>query len=256
MTILNAQKIVKRSAEVQAADSLRLLITDGTIPLGARITETQLSEEMGLSRATIRAALHQLSTEGLTTLVPYTGWTVISLSTRDVWELYTLRLSLERLAAQLVATTLDKSKVDELTESDNRLMRACKSGRQDEIAEADFALHKSIISLAGHGRLKWQYEHIENQIRLVIKSSDSLIEDPETIYEQHHPLVDAILRGDAQEAGALAEVHNECEGKKLLHHLQCLEEVDRDGQKNIQSVRETRLRNLKPRKNARVQLNN
>jgi DNA-binding GntR family transcriptional regulator len=250
MTILNAQKIVKRSAEAQAADALRLLITGGGIALGARITETQLADEMGLSRATIRAALHQLSMEGLTTLVPYTGWTVVSLSSRDAWELYTLRLSLERLAAQLVATTLDRSKADALSEADSCLKKACKSGHQGEIAEADFALHKTIIALARHGRLKWQYEHIESQIRLFINSSDSLVEDPTAIYEQHRPIVAAILGGDSQTAGALAEAHNESEGEKLVRHLQRLEESAGREAQDIQSVRKIRLRNLKPRKQA------
>src|ERR1700761_2914773 len=169
----NVQRIVKRSVETQAADSLRAAVIAGPLPLGSRITETQLATEMGLSRASIRTALHQLSTEGLTTLVPYTGWTIVSFSPRDIWELYTLRSSIERLAAGLVAATLDEKKARKLKQVDQNLRSGCASGNRNEIAEADFALHETIVGLAGHGRLARQFENIGCQIRLYINSSNA-----------------------------------------------------------------------------------
>ncbi|WP_368738158.1 GntR family transcriptional regulator [Pseudomonas sp. SbOxS1] len=245
MTLLKVPKVVKRPAEVQAADVLRESIMSGKILPGARVTEVLLSEDMGLSRATVRAALHQLEKEGLTTLIPYTGWTVISLTTKDVWELYTLRSSVERLAAQLVATNIDASKRTRLNRHFQTLVDACQSEKPEKIAEADFALHKGIITLADHGRLLSQYEFIERQIRLYIRSSDSLIEDGETIVEQHRPFVEAILAGDAEAAGSLSEAHNLSEGKKLIDHLQKLMPDD-----SPNSSPDGRLKHLKPRAKA------
>jgi DNA-binding GntR family transcriptional regulator len=95
--------VVKVSAEARAADALRESIVAGKIEPGARITEVNLANRMSISRATVRVALHQLTKEGLVTQVPYTGWKVISLSAHDVWELYTLRSAIERLAGRLVA---------------------------------------------------------------------------------------------------------------------------------------------------------
>lgn len=240
---LNMERIVKRSVETQAADSLRSAVITGAIPLGSRITETQLSLEMGLSRASIRAALHQLSTEGLTTLVPYTGWAVVSFSSEDIWELYTLRSSLERLAARLLAATLDEETANKLRQADQHLMSACNSGNRNEIADADFALHKAIVALAGHGRLEGQYENIECQIRLYINSSNALIDETAAIYEQHHPIIEAILRRDIQQAGRLAEEHNVCEGQKLRSHLLNLKQDTSQPKPNAK-----RLKNLIPRK--------
>jgi DNA-binding GntR family transcriptional regulator len=247
---LNVQRIVKRSVEMQAADSLRAAVITGTIPLGSRITETQLSVEMGLSRASIRAALHQLSMEGLTTLVPYTGWAVVSFSSSDIWELYTLRSSLERLAARLLAATLDEKKAGKLKQVDEHLKSVCNSGNRNEIADADFALHKAIVALACHGRLEGQYEKIECQIRLYINSSNSLIDETATIYEQHHPIIEAILGKDVERAGLLAEGHNVCEGQKLCSHLFNLEQGTKQG-----SVSPKRLKNLSPRKSSRATSN-
>jgi len=212
--------IVKMPVEAQATDTLRDSIVNGVIPAGARITEIQISEQLSLSRATVRTALHQLAKEGLLNLVPYTGWTVVSLSSRDVWELYTLRSAVERLAAQLVAASINSTKSARLNWAFDGLVKECKRATPERIAEADFALHKTIIQLAEHARLASQYALIEQQIRMYIRSSDALIADISTIVDQHRPIVDAILSGDTEASGHLSEQHNLTEGKKLSSHLE------------------------------------
>ena len=220
---LTIPPVVKMPVEAQATDALRDSIINGTIAAGARITEIQISQQLKLSRATIRTALHQLAKEGLLNLVPYTGWTVLSLSSRDVWELYTLRSSVERLAAQLVAGSINSAKASRLKWAFDGLAKECDRGSPGRIAEADFALHKTIIQLADHTRLASQYALIEQQIRMYIRSSDALISEISTIIDQHKPIVDSILAGDVTASGHLSEQHNLTEGKKLSDHLKHIE---------------------------------
>jgi DNA-binding GntR family transcriptional regulator len=208
-------KIEKMPADARALGALRSRIVDGSIPAGARLTEVQISDEMGLSRATVRTALHQLAKEGLVTLVPYTGWTVVELTRHDVWELYTLRAAVERLAAQLAAQRGDKSSIEAIELAFERISSHAKKGSASSLAEADFNFHKAIVEAADHARLRQQYELIEQQIRVYIRSSDALIDDPAEIVAQHKPILDAIIGKNADLAGALSERHNLLEGEKL-----------------------------------------
>jgi DNA-binding GntR family transcriptional regulator len=105
-----------------------------------------------------------------------------------------------------------------------RRERACNGSDRQEISEADFDLHRTIIKLAEHGRLLTHYELIAQQTRLYIHSSNSLIAEPKMILAQHVPIVDAILAGDALQAAALSETHNVQEGEKLVRHLRMKEE--------------------------------
>jgi DNA-binding GntR family transcriptional regulator len=57
--------IQKRSAEAQATDALREQILRGGARPGSRLTEIGLSQQLGLSRSTIRTALQRLANEGL-----------------------------------------------------------------------------------------------------------------------------------------------------------------------------------------------
>ncbi|OZI32471.1 GntR family transcriptional regulator [Bordetella genomosp. 10] len=247
MNSLGISPVNKVSVEVQAADALRDAIVRGQIPPGSRITESQLATEMGLSRASVRTALHNLAKEGLTSLIPYTGWTVVSLGANDVWELYTLRSSMERLAARLLVESGDAQKIAAFGATFLTLTRACASENSTEIAEADFGLHKALIVLSGHGRLGVQYENIERQIRMCIGSSDALIESPAAILEQHRPLAEAVLSGRADLAAHHAESHNLTEGAKLRDHLQQREQLQ-DIEPVLRSSRgATRLKNRKSR---------
>jgi DNA-binding GntR family transcriptional regulator len=219
MPRLAIARVVKMPVEVQATDALRDSIVSGAIPPGTRITEIQISMQMKLSRATVRTALHQLAKEGLLTRIPYTGWTVISLTSHDARELYTLRSAVERLAAQLVARSIGPTKTTRLIAAFEALVKQCNGGNEDQIAEADFAFHKTIIALSEHTRLAYQYSLIEQQTRMYIRSSDALIPAGDIIIDQHRPILDAILAGDAETAGRLSEQHDSSEGEKLSAHL-------------------------------------
>ena len=58
---------------LQVLDGLRRAIIDGRLAPGARLTERELTEMMGVSRTVIREALRQLESEGLIANVPNKG---------------------------------------------------------------------------------------------------------------------------------------------------------------------------------------
>ena len=212
-------QIEKRSLEVQAAEAIRRRIVSGELRPGERLTEIRLSGELELSRGTVRSALLRLVTEGLIEQVPYSGWNVVRLTARDAWELYTLRSSMESLAARLAAANLTGVGEKQLGEAFEALAKACAEGDLALVAHADFGLHKKIIEAAGHVRLGQQYLAIENQVQMYIASSDALVVSREAVLEQHRPLLAAILSRDVDAAADIARDHNLIEGQTLVRHF-------------------------------------
>ena len=221
----NLQPVIKRSAESLTADALRTHVLSGSVTPGVRITETALAERLRVSRATVRTALHQLTTEGLIRQIPYTGWEIASLTSHDAWELYTLRSSLEALAARLAAEHGGAEGKAVLKEALAALERACGNSDRSGISKADFGLHRTIIGLARHRRLLEQYQLIEHQTQLCIQSSNALISRAKEILAQHRPIVAAIVAGRGMEAARLVEKHNVEEGEKLVAHLKSKESI-------------------------------
>jgi DNA-binding GntR family transcriptional regulator len=212
--------IVRRSTEEIATESVREYILGGRAEAGSRLTEIGLSERLQISRGTVRSALQRLTGEGLVRLVPYTGWEVIRLSGQDVWELYTLRASLEMLAARLTAQKMSDERRQEFRDAFERLSDACKSGSSRRITDSDYAFHQLMVQSAEHQRLREQYRLIEQQIRLVIASSNALLSEPAEILQQHRPMLRALLAGDADESVRLIEHHALEEGEKLRRALE------------------------------------
>ncbi len=223
--MMKLRPVIKETAEAKAVKVLRNFITSGGIAPGSRITETSLSEEMSVSRATVRSALNSLSAEGLVKLTPYTGWMINKLTAREVWELYTLRSSLERLGTRLTAEFIHQDDhKEQLLAAYEKFVVACKDKQQEKIAETDMNLHKTIIDLSGNSILIQHNDLIKHQIIVFIKSSNALITDPQDILAQHTPIVEAILAQDIEKAGQLSEEHNLSEGEKLSRHLLCQEQ--------------------------------
>ena len=92
---------------LQVLDGLRRAIIDGRLAPGARLTERELTEMMGVSRTVIREALRQLETEGLIANVPNKGPVVRALSLAEARDLYMIRAVLEGLGARLFVTNAD-----------------------------------------------------------------------------------------------------------------------------------------------------
>src|SRR6476469_10949085 len=91
---------VKRSLADDVVDRLRDAIFHGSFKPGEALREEQLAAMLDVSRGPVREALVQLEREGLVIVRRHRGATVARLSRRDLEEVYSLRLALERLAVQ------------------------------------------------------------------------------------------------------------------------------------------------------------
>ena len=83
--------------------SLEQDILSGKYPSGTNLTEKDLCEEFGVSRTPLREALCQLELEGLVECIPNKGAVVLGISEQDVNDIYTIKLTLDGLAARLRA---------------------------------------------------------------------------------------------------------------------------------------------------------
>ncbi|CAN5724971.1 GntR family transcriptional regulator [soil metagenome] len=212
-------QIKKSPLDRQAAAVIRERVLSGEFPPGHRLVETWLSEQLGLSRGTVRAALSELVHEGLVEQIAYTRWAVPALSARDAWELYTLRSALEGLAAGLVAAQLTEHSATLIRNAFQAIKDAAHEGHRAELADRDAGLHKLIIELSGHQRLIRQYTVIEQQTRRYIACSNALTVDAEGIVAQHEPIVAAVLAGRSDLAEQEMKRHNYEEGALLVDQL-------------------------------------
>lgn len=219
MTKLTSLKSEKRLLDRRAADEIRAHILEGVLPAGARLLETQLSEQLEVSRGTVRSALSQLAGEGLVQQVAFTRWEVSGASVADAWEIYTLRGVLEELGARLAAANVTEADGARLRGIVAGLLRAIRESRFQDATDIDFELHAAIIALAHHRRLAEQHRFIMQQVRFHMVQSGFLPKDYDELIAEHEALVEAVIAGDGETAERLARSHNDAEVKLLTQLL-------------------------------------
>lgn len=216
--------VERRSLETRATDALRAAITARRFAPGDRLTEMQLSELLGISRGTVRSALHTLLAEGLLAQRPYAAWEVVELTRQDAWELFTLRGALESLAAELVADGIRDGRLSPagLEAAFAALAAACDTGDSAAADAADFAFHKAVIAAAGHSRLMTQYERVEAQLRMLIVVANALPRATTRLVAEHRPLIEALLSGGGAGAAEAFRTHARQTGEATLARMQAV----------------------------------
>ena len=112
----------------QVLDSLRQAIIDGRLAPGARLTERELTEMLGVSRTVVREALRSLEAEGLVHVIPNKGPVVRELARAEAEDLYQIRAVLEGLAARLFVQHAAEGEIEALERALDVVVEAYGSG--------------------------------------------------------------------------------------------------------------------------------
>jgi len=108
----------ERFGPVSLRDSVRDLLLErvlaGEYPPGARLVETRIARELGISQAPLREALRDLEQLGLVVHEAYRGCSVRAVSAAELLEAFPVRAALEALAARLAAPRIDDADLDRL----------------------------------------------------------------------------------------------------------------------------------------------
>src|SRR5689334_12401901 len=110
-------------------------ILNGRMPPGARIVETRIAQQFGVSQGPVREALRDLELFGFVVSSPFRGTQVRKITTDDLLEIYPIRAALEGVAARGAAVRIDDATLLRLEELIAVMHEA--ASRDDHRAQAD-----------------------------------------------------------------------------------------------------------------------
>lgn len=220
--MVNWQSVRKELLTVpeRLSTELELMIVRGELQPGQRLPpERQLAEELGVSRASLRESLHELSFKGLIQRKPGLGTTVtdpgrsaverrsvLDPAQRAFKEVMTLRTVVEPRVAALAADTASSRQVADLRDLCEQAGRARAPGRYLEL---DRQFHLAIAESTGNSLvvelLRTVNEWAEPSRRLGLQGTGR-----QTLSTAaHEQIVKAIAAGDAQAAERAMDLHLE-----------------------------------------------
>jgi DNA-binding GntR family transcriptional regulator len=196
----------RANLKAQVIDLLRTHIVFGRIPAGTPLSERELAAILGISRLPIREALQELEKESLVVSTATNRRQVITITERDIRELYEVRLHLELLASTRAASRASIADVTPLRASFANMEQAFERHDREVFPRADINLHLTIWQLADNRHLLDMLKTMSQRLFMVV-SRHSVLYDWTEVVDLHRALVDAILAGDLTRTRESMEFH-------------------------------------------------
>ena len=200
----------KHTLTEDVTEQLRDAIFRGHFVPGQRLSEEQLARTLGVSRGPIREAFVRLEREGLISSQANRRSVVARLSGRDLEEVYTIRLALERLAVQYAVHYAQASDFSAMESNTQALDEAIARGiTEQEAATLDIGFHDLLYRSARHQKVLDAWLNIRSQVYLFLLSRNLANPDfrERVISRGHSELLDALTQRDEKLAVASIEHH-------------------------------------------------
>ncbi|MBS9402449.1 GntR family transcriptional regulator [Halomonas sp. TRM85114] len=191
----------------QVADYLTQAIIGQRFAPGERLSEVQLARDLGVSRAPVREAARLLESRGLLVSKPRKGVFVRALDASELNDIYDMRLCLERHATERLSASFTDEIEASLRSQVERLCEAASHGDETQRIEEDLAFHRLMIAWTGNRRLLQSFDALSHELRLCITLITKTHEDPDSIADCHHLLLDALKSGDARRCREAVDYH-------------------------------------------------
>ena len=172
----------------QVFETIEKNILTGVYPQGDVLSESRLSEELGVSRTPIREALTRLETEKLISTTPM-GAIVLGITDKEVKDMFQVKLHLDPMVTKMAASNISEDALERLKDNIEQQFFYNSKGNTQKLRDLDTEFHdiiyaeskspilQNILTGIHHKLLKFRQASLEIDDR-----SDHTVGEHEAIY--------------------------------------------------------------------------
>lgn len=193
------------------AERLRDAIITCEFAPGVRITETEVSESMGVSRIVVREAMQILLHEGLLIKERNKFTKVVDFSHREIEEIFDLRIAIEQAAAKRCSN--EPHFIENLINRANSIQEIVKTSQYKrlELLRADMDFHNYIVRCSQNLRFIKVWQEITGPIFVLLYRYINADHD---LHYSHEEIIQAF--NSANEVQIRNEIQSHVEDTKQL----------------------------------------
>lgn len=197
----------RRSLSDAVHHALQEEITDGKLRPGTRLREVAIANQLSVSTTPVREALRRLEREGLIATSSHRGATVASVSPATMANLYELHETLEAFAVRRAAERGNHD-LSSLWELIGQIDDSITFPEQTAFNRLDLKFHRNLNDLGGNQQVAELIEQTHRRIQSARVHFDIHLPDrPRHSHAQHRSMLEAVAKGDADEAERIARLH-------------------------------------------------
>ena len=206
MTGYNFPNSFSLTEEIAAV--IRDRILKGEYGIGERIKESQVSEDLKVSRTPVREAIKQLESEGLVESIPNRGSFAMGFTKRDIEAIYAVRAVVEVLAMRWAVRRITEDELKKLQDEFDIMEFYSKKKDGNKVMEINKSFHEIVYGASGSRFLvqilKSYQEYVQQTRKVTVYCEENL----SSILEEHGEILKAIRERDEEKAT-----------EKMLEHL-------------------------------------
>jgi len=199
----------KKTISDQIAETLINDIINLELKPGEKLSETQLAQKLGISRAPVHDALAQLERQGLVKVVPKSGTFVSEISIKKVQDICDVRLQLECYAAEVAAHRISDEQIRALQIQFDKLMEMDPESEEKSkfVSEVDIMLHGMIFEICGNTIIPDIIDSYRPEIQRIRKANIAWANRKESTQLEMRKIFEALKHRDIYAARLAMQEH-------------------------------------------------
>ena len=188
-------------------EKLQYSLLEGKFDEGDRITEGEITGELGVSRTPVREALYRLAATGLIKIVPHKGFIVSKWTVKELKDVIAVRMVLEKFAIKLAVENISPEEIEELKTLLIKIEKAVKEKNIPKSSDLNTLFHDKIILASRNKELFEIMKSLKNKIwgfRIISLSSPKRLDKS---LEEHREILAALTNKDISHAQELIQKH-------------------------------------------------
>jgi DNA-binding GntR family transcriptional regulator len=207
--------IVGLKLSEQLREQIEERIVIGEYAPGARLDESELANDFGVSRTPIREDLIQLASAGFVETRPRRGAVVATTPPERLREMFDVMGELEAACARLAATRAGPHDHRTLVAAHHACEPAARAGDPDAFYRSNEAFHLALYAASRNGFLAEQAALLHRRLRPYRRLQLRVPGRMKSSSAEHAAVVDAVLRGDEELAAARVRAHVQVQGDRF-----------------------------------------
>jgi DNA-binding GntR family transcriptional regulator len=196
-------------------DAIEEMIAVGKLTPGQHLDETELAASFGVSRTPIRETLILLASMGLVVIRPRRGAVVAELGPQELLERFEVMSELEAVCARLAARRMTPAEQQALLAAHSACKEAVDANDPDDYYVKNEAFHLAIYAGSHNQFLIEQARSLYRRLRPYRRLQLRVRNRVSNSYAEHEALVQAIVKGDGEQAAELAREHVMIQGQRF-----------------------------------------
>lgn len=215
-----------KSLQEQAYQALKTAILSGELAPGQRLIETQLAQQLQVSRTPIREAIRLLQRENLVDAGSNSTTRVATISTTDAVQLYDCRIALEQLSVIGVCQNATESQLEELegmVEQAEKLVNSKPTQLTSfRLLDLDYRFHRLLALSSGNPWLVSLLDQVFDKMQLLrvqtIKNNPEVLE----IRAEHRRIYEPLRDRNPEAAAQAIKEHLTASKERVIREVQKL----------------------------------